>query len=89
VRGNAGSYVFASQVDTNMNVFSVYPEAYPDVFYPAAVSIVDGSAELSVTEKIAARDIYVSEIGVSALLSNRSHLEALFRLLNYNPDKLR
>ena len=89
VRGNAGAYVFASQSDVNMDVFSVYPGAYPDVFYPTTVRIVDGEAELSVAEKIAARDIYVSEIGVSALLSNRSHLEALFRLLNYNPDKLR
>ena len=89
VRGNDGSYVFAYQADTSMDVFSVYPEAYPDVFYPGVVNLVDGRAEFSVTEKIAARDIYVSEIGVSALLSNRSHLEALFRLLNYNPDKLR
>ena len=89
VRGNAGAYVFATQADVNMGVFSVYPGAYPDVFYPTTVRIVDGEAELSVAEKIAVRDIYVSEIGVSALLSNRSHLEALFRLLNYNPDKLR
>ena len=89
VRGNAGAYVFATQADVNMDVFSVYPGAYPDVFYPTTVRIVDGEAELSVAEKIAVRDIYVSEIGVSALLSNRSHLEALFRLLNYNPDKLR
>lgn len=89
VRGKGGSYAFATESEADMERFAAYPGAYPDVFYPGALSVAEGRAEFSVSEKIAVRDVFVSEIGVSALLSNRDHLEDLFRLLNYNPDKLR
>lgn len=89
VRGGNGAYVFAADRSSDINMFSDYAVTYPDVFYAAEMRINGNDTEFFVTEKISARDIYVSEIGVSALLSNRTHLDSLLRLLNYNPDKLR
>lgn len=89
VRGASGAYMFAVDAEADMSLFTHYPQAYPDVFYRGEMSISDKDAAFFVADKIAARDIYVSEIGVSALLANREHLDSLLRLLTYNPDKLR
>lgn len=89
VRGRYGAFMFAADTDMDMSTFTQYPRAYPDVFYRGEMSIVGDDTDFLVLDKIAARDIYVSEIGVSALLANRNHVDGLLRLLNYNPDKLR
>lgn len=89
VRGDDGAYAFAVKGETDMSLFETHLRAYPDVFYNGKMSVVGDETEFSVLDKISARDIYVSEIGTSALRANNEHLENFLRLLNYNPDKLR
>lgn len=89
VRGTNGVYAFSVDSDADMQVFSGYPAAYTDVFYAGEMHIEGNNTELFIRERITARDIFVSEIGVSGLLANRNHLDSLLRMLNYNPDKLR
>ena len=89
VRGRNGAYEFAAHADMDMRTFVQYAETYPDVFYWGTMRSTNADTEFVVLERIAARDIYASEIGVSAVIANRSHLDSLLRLLNYNPDKLR
>ena len=93
VRGRSGAYGFSLGADedltSDMDTFARYPQVYPDVFYRGDMRVTDNSSEFVVLDKVTARDIYVSEVGASALIANRDHLENLFRLLNYNPDKLR
>jgi hypothetical protein len=89
VRGGEKVYAFTSNTAIPMDTFTAYPQAYPEVFYNGTMDDLVTHTEFVVTEKITARDIYASVGGASMLRANSDHLEDLFRLLNFNPDKLR
>ena len=89
VRGGENVYAFSLDTAIRMDVFTAYPLAYPEVFYNGTMDDLGTHTEFVTTEKISARDIYASVGGTSMLRANPNHLENLFRLLNFNPDKLR
>lgn len=89
VRGTGGIYAFPVGSTGDMDTYVTYIRAYPDVFYSGSMYVTDTNVECVVTEKITARDIYASVSGAAMLRANSEHMESLFRLLNFNPDKLR
>ena len=89
VRGGENVYAFSLDTAIRMDVFTAYPLAYPEVFYNGTMDDLGTHTEFVTTEKISARHNYASEGGTSMLRANPNHLENLFRLLNFNPDKLR
>ena len=89
VRGREGVFAYTLGNTVPMSVFADYSLLYPDIFYRGCFHVREYETEFVIDEKISSRVIYASEGSAALLRSNNDHMDVLFRLLNFNPDKLR
>lgn len=89
VRGTSGVYSYSLDNTVSMDAFVGYKNAYPDMFHHGYVLANDSDVGFVIDEKISVRGIFASEGSAALLRSNSEHMDVLFRLLHFNPDKLR
>lgn len=89
VRGTSGVYSYSLDNTVSLDTFVGYKNAYPDMFHQGYLLASDSDVGFVIDEKIPVRGIFASEGSAALLRSNSEHMDIVFRLLNFNPDKLR
>ena len=89
VRGTGGVYSYSLDNTVSLDTFVGYKNAYSDMFHRGYVLADDLDVGFVIDEKISVRGIFASEGSAALLRSNGEHMDVVFRLLNFNPDKLR